>query len=266
MIIANHAHVFPKELREDGTLDELKKLMEACSIDKAVAFAPFADRFCECSIGGNPNDWLAKEIANDPDIYGFGTVDLERDDIADQIKHIADLGFKGLKMHPPYQEFVIDGEKAFQAYAAAEEAGLFISFHCGMHWHRLRDNLPILYDEVAWNFPRLSISLEHIGGYHFFTDALAVMCNNSRNKEGCVYAGWTSISDQNGIGSWTLTDTQLETVIRQTGVGRSMFGLDFPYNDADEINYDIARIKRLNIPDEAKENILGGTMAKILGI
>lgn len=267
MIIANHAHVFPKEVRESGSLDHLKEMMDACGIDKAVAFAPFHDRLRENGFTEDPNLWLAEQIKNDPDIYGFGTIDFEADDLKDQVKRIADLGFKGLKMHPPYQEFKVDGPEAFQVYEQAQEEGLFISFHCGMHWHRLKDNLPILYDEVAWNFPNLRISLEHIGGFHFFRDALAVMCNNSRGGlQPRVFAGWTSIGDRDGRGGWTLTDKELEIVIRQTGEERSLFGLDFPYNDIEDIQYDIARIKRLNISQTAKDNILGGTMAKILDI
>lgn len=266
MIFANHAHVFPKEIREDGTLDELKRLMDDCSIDKCVAFAPFYDRFCECSIGGSQNDWLASQIKNDPDIFGFGTVDMDSDNLAEQVEHIADLGFRGIKMHPPYQEFKVDGERAFKVYEKAEELGLFISFHCGMHWHRLRDGLPILYDEIAWNFKNLRFSMEHIGGYHFFNDSLAIMCNNSRGGlQPRVFAGWTSVSNRDGLGGWSLTDEQLETVIRQTGEGRSIFGLDFPYNDSEDIKWDIERIKRLRLSEAAKANILGETLAKLLG-
>lgn len=36
MIFANHAHVFPKELRPEGSVDSLMRLMDDCGIDKAV--------------------------------------------------------------------------------------------------------------------------------------------------------------------------------------------------------------------------------------
>ena len=41
MIFANHAHLYPKALREDGAKDALMRLLDECEIDKAVAFAPF---------------------------------------------------------------------------------------------------------------------------------------------------------------------------------------------------------------------------------
>ncbi len=40
-IYANHAHVFQKEVREDGTIDCLKRVMDICGIERAVAIAPF---------------------------------------------------------------------------------------------------------------------------------------------------------------------------------------------------------------------------------
>ena len=135
-----------------------------------------------------------------------------------------------------------------------------------MHWHRLRDNRVILFDEVAWNFPKLKFSMEHIGGYHFYREALAVMCNNSRNGN-CVYAGWTSVGLHKGKDSvWALTDEELERVIHQTGEDRSVFGLDFPYNNAEVIKADIARIKSLDISEECKEKILGLNLLKALNM
>ena len=47
MIFANHAHVFPKEIRPEGSVESLLRFMDECGIDKAVAFAPFDDRFHE---------------------------------------------------------------------------------------------------------------------------------------------------------------------------------------------------------------------------
>lgn len=266
MIFANHAHVFPEDIKPSGTIDKLKELMDECGIDKCIAFAPFNDKFDESGRTGNQNVWLAKELKGEPDICGFGTINFEKDDLKSEVDRIADLGFKGIKMHPPYQEFDIDGEKAFQVYDRAEQLGLFISFHCGMHWHRLRGVRPILFDEVAWNFPNLRFSLEHLGGYHFFNEALAVMCNNSRGGiQPRVFAGWTSVSNKNGPDEWALTNEQLETIIFQTGDDRSIFGLDFPYKDAEYIKYEIERYKSLNISDKAKENIFGGALMKILG-
>lgn len=270
MIFANHAHVFPKEIKESGTADKLLRLMDECEIDKCVAFAPFQSRLDEENFGKNANEWLAQEIKNESRLVGFGTIDMDADDVRSEVQLIADLGFKGIKLHPPYQEFRVDGEKAFEVYDEAQKLGLFLSFHTGMHWHRLKESTLLMYDEVAWNFKSLRFSMEHVGGFSFFREALAVMVNNMREGiQPRVYAGWTSIAepDESGVyGAWTLTDDDLRTIIYQTGITRSIFGLDFPYNDVTATKKSIERIRRLNISDEAKDAILGKNLAEALNI
>lgn len=264
-IFANHAHVFDAERRPDGTVDELLKLMDACEISKAVCFAPFKGQTSDLDI--DPVEWLAREIEGKDSLIGFGTIDFDRGDIEKQVERIAELGFKGIKVHPAAQEISIVGEEARRMYEAAQDKGLFLSFHTGIHWHRISDYHPILFDEVAFDYPMLQFSMEHIGGYHFFKDALAVMCNTKRPYPR-VYAGWTSIAqpDSNPPSGWTISDEELRTVIYQTGNEFSIFGLDFPYNREDSTNKAIERILNLDIPEEAKRGILGENLARVLDV
>src|SRR5207237_9128042 len=89
-IFANHAHVFPVSMNPNGTTERLLRLMDACRIDEAVCFAPFPEQ-CR-SNGIEPNGWLQREIARHDRLYGFGTVDIKRKDITDQVRRIHDLG------------------------------------------------------------------------------------------------------------------------------------------------------------------------------
>ena len=124
-ILANHAHVFPARLNADGTVDRLLRLMDVCGIAQAVCFAPFPHQVEGTDI--LPNHWLAEEIAQNDRLYGFGTLDLHRahvrESIEDQVKRIADLGLRGIKMHPNAQQFDILSREALSAYKAAEELG-----------------------------------------------------------------------------------------------------------------------------------------------
>ena len=76
----------------------------------------------------------------------------------------------------------------------------------------------------------------------------------------------TTYRDRYGKDSWALTDEQLETVILQTGEDHSIFGIDFPFCKKEDIIWDIERIRRLNISDECRENILGKTLEKVRGL
>ena len=262
-IFANHAHVYPKELRPEGTPERLLQLMDNCGIARAVCFATFPERFKQANLASkNQNQWLAEEIAGEERFVGFGTIDFDGLDLTAQTEEIAALGFKGIKIHPAVQEISVVGEKAREVYAAAEKLGLFVSFHTGLHWHRLRDYQPVLFDELNWDFPKLRFSMEHIGGYAFFREAMAVLANGENG-----FAGWTSIQPgENGIpGAWTLTDEELCTVIYQLGPARSIFGLDFPFKKEPEIQAAIERFSALPISDEAKKALFGGNLERVLG-
>ncbi|HOD02430.1 MAG: Amidohydrolase [Firmicutes bacterium ADurb.Bin300] len=270
-IFANHAHVFPEGSKSGATVEDLKKLMEQCEIEKAVCFATFTEQNTRVGADANTNRWLASEIKSEPNLVGFGTLDFDKGNLTKQVEEIADLGLKGIKVHPAYQEVRVDGEELFEVYGAASERNLFISFHTGLHWHRLSDYHMLLWDEVAYNFPLLRFSMEHMGGYSFFKEALAVMNNNKRGEFDRVFAGWTSIDmseDEFGnirAGAWSLTDEQLCDIIFQTGENRSIFGLDFPYNNAEKTKKSIERIKNLPISETAKRGILGDNLRRILG-
>ena len=269
MIFANHAHVFPAEIKEKGAIEHLTELLDACEIDKAVTFAPFSNQFADSALyfDKDVNEWMAETVAQNDRYVGFGTVDITENaklSIPDQVQKIYELGLRGIKVHPAYQKMALDGEKASQIFQKAEELGLFLSFHTGLHWHRIRDYQMLLFDEITYNFPNLYFSMEHVGGYSFFREALLVMVNNKRNPH--CFAGLTSVEpEKDGLcGPWSLTDLELETLIYQTGDDRTLFGLDFPYKNIEYVRNAMARIRRLNISDEAKENILGKTLERQL--
>ncbi len=259
-IFAHHAHVFPKEIREDGTVEALMRLMDQCDIEKAVAFAPFYEYFEEA--GANPNQWLAGAIKGQDRLYGFGIIDFSRDDMENQTEEILQCGLKGIKIHPAFQKIKIDCEKAFRVYGKAQELGLAVSFHTGIHWHRIADYNTLLFDEVAWHFPKLRFTMEHVGGYTFFNEAVAVLTNNREN----VYAGLTSVFDAEMNRFWYLGEERVNELLWQIGAGRCIFGLDFPYNQKKEIREALSCVDRLKATSEEKSKILGGNLADFLGI
>ena len=136
----------PKPLREDATLDAFLRLTDACGIEGAVCFAPFPYQM------DAPNAWLAAEIRGRAGLVGYGTLDPAQPP-GDQVAAIADLGFRGVKLHPSAQRFALDGTWARAAYAALMEHRLIADFHTGIHWHRVADCDPRLYDDIAFSHP-----------------------------------------------------------------------------------------------------------------
>ena len=257
-IFAHHAHVFPDGSQEGGSISALLSLMDDCDVGKAVCFAPFARQAPEI----DRNAWLAETIAPIDRLYGFGTVDFSREDIAEQVDRIAEMGLLGIKVHPAYQAIPVLSDKARAVYSAAERLGLFVTFHTGIHWHRISHYHPLLFDEIAFEYPKLSFSMEHVGGFCFFNDAPAVLENNMFRKNAAIYAGLTSVFDD-GQKFWYLSDRQLQDLIWQVGDDTSFFGLDFPWNNARSVRDAIKRIRDL-FPEDTACKILGGNLTKAL--
>lgn len=262
-IIAHHAHVFQEKVREDGTITRLKELMDECGIDQAVCFAPFSRHF-QAEKSESASRWLYEQIKNEDRLYGFGTIDFTKDNLKEQAEEIYQLGLSGIKMHPAFQKFKIDDERACQVYEVAQKRGLPISFHTGIHWYRISDYHTLLYDEVIYRYPELKICMEHVGGYSFFHEAVAVMCNNREN----VFAGLTSVFNKEQK-YWYLSDEKITDLIWLTGIERCIFGLDFPYNGVDEIKRAMNRmnglIEKLGLSGEDVEQIYGKNLLRMIG-
>lgn len=272
-VFANHAHVFPESINPDGTIDRLLRLYDACGIEGGVTFAPFAYQLLGHNL--HHNDWLARTIARQPRLHGFGTVDLhahvDRRPIKDQVKHIRDLGFRGIKLHPNAQEFDILGPKPMEVYAAAQEHGLFITFHSGVHASRLANYLVVKFDEVAEHFPNLRFSMEHVGGYSYFNDALAVIVNRIPfppipGRRCMVYGGLTSVFTPNYCRFWYMPRERMLEAIAQATADQFIFGLDFPYNKEENTRVALAALHDLGLPDDDLAKILGGNLRDALGL
>jgi predicted TIM-barrel fold metal-dependent hydrolase len=264
-IFANHAHVFPASLRPQGTIDGLLTMLDGCGIEKAVCFAPFPHELKD------HNAWLAGELKGRDRLVGFGTLDLRRDDQRDQVKWIVDLGLRGLKLHPNVQEFDLLSREALLAYEAAQEAGLFISFHSGVHHYRIEHYKVLKFDEIAWRFPDLRFSMEHVGGWAFFHEAVAVICNNIPfpavpGRKCRVYGGLTSVFTPNYIRMWYMPPERMMELIRQVGAEQLIFGLDFPYNLEENTKMGLKAINELPVSEEERAAILGGNLGQLIGM
>ena len=240
--------------------------MDACGISRQVCFAPFAQDFPD---GFDPNAWLAKEIHNRSEFVGFGTVDFRRTDLKQQVRRCADLGFRGLKLHPNVQQFDLTGKTALEVYNAAQECGLFASFHSGVHHYRIAHYNLLKFDEIAYHFPDFHFSLEHVGGWAFFHEAVGVISNNIPfppipGRKCRVYGGLTSVFTSHYNRLWYMSPERMKELIAQVGVEQLIFGLDFPYNLEENTMTGIKAINELGLSEAQRAMILGGNLRQVL--
>jgi predicted TIM-barrel fold metal-dependent hydrolase len=112
--------------------------------------------------------------------------------------------------------------------------------------------------------------MEHVGGYHFFNEALAVIFNHVpppwEPTGVCnVFAGLTSVftKDQNRF--WYLGEERIKELAAQVGVRQLIFGLDFPFNLEEATQTGLKTIRALFSASE-QELILGGNLRRELGL
>ena len=176
-----------------------------------------------------------------------------------------------MKLHPNAQEFDILAPAALEVYAAAEQLGLFITFHSGVHAYRLQNYLVIKFDEVAERFPNLRFSLEHMGGYSFFNEALAVIVNRIPfppvpGRRCMVYGGLTSVFTPGYCRFWYMNRDRLLEAVAQATPDQLIFGLDFPYNKEENTKLGIRTLHELGLPEHDLAKILGGNLREALGL
>ena len=176
-IIDFHAHAFPDQIAEsaipyleeegdvkanyDGRISSLLAIMDQEGVDKSVI----------CSIATRPSHFesiltWSKQIRSDR-IIPFPSFHPEDPDALDHIEMIKAEGFKGIKMHPYYQNFFLDDEKMFPAYEKIAEQNLILVMHTGFDiaYPRIRRCDPMRIVTIMDRFPGLKMVTTHLGAW-----------------------------------------------------------------------------------------------------
>ena len=265
-IFANHAHVFPEDVRPEGSVESLLKLMDACGIARAVCFAPFRRQVADAGYD-KPNEWLVEVIADEPRLIGFAAISPVEEDSIERLERARELGMPGVKLHPAFDKFDITDERAMDFYAAAEEIGMPLDFHTGPHWHRLSDNHPLKFDEVAFLRPDLTMIFEHVGGRPFFDDMLAVLGNNiGLGQPGCLFAGISSVLNKDLQRLWYLGIERIAELMHIFGEDVCIYGLDFPYNSVELVQAELKELNSLDISEEGLQKLFGGNLERAIAL
>ncbi len=116
---------------------------------------------------------IAAAAAAHPDVLiPFGSVDPHRPDAVARARSLVlDHGVRGFKFHPSLQAFAPNAREHYPLYEAIQELGVPALFHTGQtgigaglpggRGIKLRWSDPMLLDDVAADFPGLTIVLAH---------------------------------------------------------------------------------------------------------
>jgi predicted TIM-barrel fold metal-dependent hydrolase len=113
------------------------------------------------------NRATADFVASDPGRrIGFMSINPRWDGYIDEFDACLELGLKGIKLGPNYQQFDPLSTEAKALYRRAEARGVPILFHQGtspVRFAPIKYAYPLLMDEIAMQFPELRIVMAHMG-------------------------------------------------------------------------------------------------------
>jgi predicted TIM-barrel fold metal-dependent hydrolase len=286
MIIDIHTHAFPDKVAakametlevmygvkasSDGTVDALLAEMRGSGVDISVVLAVSTASRQVVSI----NTWVSSLYqlgdASPNPLIGFGTIHPQFEGYHDEIQRMKELGIKGVKFQPSFQEFYPDDERMFPVYEELIKAGLIILFHAGDEIkpveniystpERLAGMFDAMQGEIDSHDYRVhtgneqrstaKIVIAHMGGYRMWDQVEDHLLGRD------LYFGTSYVFGH-------LDSTRAARMIRSHGIDRILFGSDFPFSQQQK---DIQPILELDITREEKESILGGNASLLLGL
>lgn len=263
MIIDFHTHCFPDTLaagalnslgREgggllphtDGTAAGLKARCKAAGVDKAVVLHIATNERQQEKVNR-----FASSI-QDETLVSFGSVYPRSETALDQVRLIKELGLKGVKLHPEYQDFFVDDPAVFPLYEAIGELGLITVFHAGkdIGFPRPEKCLPAALARALPHFKGAPVVAAHFGGYLLWDDVLEHL------------AGRDVYLDTSYCFSKIPRPTALE-ILNKHGSQRILYGSDTPWSD---MALEQRLVQSIARNDRELADILGGNAARLLQI
>jgi predicted TIM-barrel fold metal-dependent hydrolase len=205
------------------------------------------------------NDWIATFTRDHRDrLIPVGSVNpLHERDSSSEIRRILDLGIGLVKIHPPHQLFAanayrFDLPQLADVYRECESRGVPVMFHTGTSIFPRARNVyadPMPIDDVAIDFPHLTIILAH-AGRPLYGETAAFLARRHRN----VYL------DLSGIPPKSL----LTYVPRLTTFAdKALWGTDWPSPGVVSIRKNIEDFRALGLGAEIERKILWDNATRI---
>jgi len=206
------------------------------------------------------NDYVAEYCREAPDrLIPMGGVHPRfADDAAAEVRRVAGLGVRALKIHPPHMGFApnayLDGLDGLRAvYEEAQRLSLPVMIHTGTSIFpgaRSRHGEPMAADDVAVDFPELRVILAH-GGRPLWMDQAFFLVRRFPNVH----------MDVSGIPPKAL----LRYFPRLAEVAdKVLFGSDWPSPGVASMARNRADFEALDLPKPAREKILHGNLLRLL--
>jgi len=270
-----HVNAVPKEEERWATVNRPDRAVKMTTsyeeyfeamrpVDRAICFG-IAMLHEQLAVDVN-NAVAALAAASNGKVIGFMSVHADDPNALDEMERAYhELGLRGLKLGPNYQNFDPVGENACKVYAKAQEMGLPVVFHQGTSPVRdapIRYAHPLVMDEIAIHFPNLKIVMAHLA-HPWLEDCLVVVRKHPNvyaDVSARYYRPWSFYNGMRYAYEWAVMD-------------KLLFGTDYPVSTPQE---NINGLRGLNnfarkhhlpeVPQELLEGIIHRDTLTLLGL
>ena len=274
MLIDFHTHFFPEKLaartievlRENmrvrmdtdktaeelfpvctnATYDDTCRLIEESNIDYSVLL-PIATNEKQSA---NVNNYAEK--VNGGRIISFASVHPFQSDWEYVLEGLSDRGFKGIKLHPEFQQFYINSKEGMRVLKKADKLGMLIVIHAGMDpgFDPPYHCTPQMLSEVIKEVDPQKIIAAHMGGMRMWDEVER-------------YLVGTDINMDTSYISNDIDFQQYKRIIESHGTDKIVFGSDCPWQDPRNTLNDLMS---LGLSDEDMELITSGNALRLLAM
>jgi len=246
MIIDSHVHLKHGDVAAtEYSAEQIVQVMDEAGIDRSVVFAMSTTTRCSIEMATEAVEHFPRRLIP----YAYALPSYERVVLDELAEAIEGRGFRGIKIH--------QGECRLQAYIADPVFALAGEL-----------GVPCLIDlggdlatagRLARDFPRTKLIIAHFGRYLCTDAALIEQFIALAERHENVWLDASGV-----VLTWTIRDA-----VQRIGAERVFFGTDGPHPQPDLLTFartPMRQIEMLDISDEDKQMVLGGSIARLLGL
>ena len=278
MIIDFHAHTFPDKIaaaavskleqkaharsHSDGTRSGLLRAMAEAGVGYAVVL-PVATNPLKCA---SMNDTSHALDGQDHLTY-FAAIHPDAPDWSEELGRARALGFKGVKIHPVYQDVPIDDPRFVRILARCGELGLMVVMHGGadIGFPGVERCSPARLRSALRQAGPVTLVAAHMGGWRNWQEVPEQLLDTGVYLDTAYTLGAIAPIDDHYAPEELpmLADERFCELTRIFGSRRILFGTDSPW---DNMQACIARIHALPLTDAEKEDIFCRNAKELLGM
>lgn len=186
------------------------------------------------------------------DLLSFGGIHPDTPDYKRELKTLADLGFRGIKLHPDYQGVYFDDIRYMRIMEYASELGLIIITHAGVDigFPDAVRCTPKRALKVLREIKPEKLVLAHMGGWSLWKEVIDTLAGEPVYLDTAYSMGHIS-------------EKHFMTLCHTHGAEKILFGTDCPWGNPKR---DVETFLSMSLTTEEQELILHGNAEKLLGM